>query len=66
MSDVNSLAGLNAEKLEWGNHCHLDQIKQKYSNGFDIILGADIYILTYNSFTSYHSLLISFSNISPP
>ncbi|KMZ71015.1 hypothetical protein ZOSMA_18G01130 [Zostera marina] len=35
-------AGLNAEKLEWGNHCHLDQIKQKYSNGFDIILGADI------------------------
>ncbi|KAK8918789.1 hypothetical protein KSP39_PZI021213 [Platanthera zijinensis] len=38
-------AGLNAEKLEWGNYDHLEWISQKYSRGFDLILGADIYIL---------------------
>ena len=39
-------AGLAAEKLEWGNSDHLNQILHKYSGGFDLILGADIYILS--------------------
>ncbi|KAL0926234.1 hypothetical protein M5K25_002447 [Dendrobium thyrsiflorum] len=38
-------SGLNAEKLEWGNCDQLGQILQKYPGGFDLILGADIYIL---------------------
>ncbi|MQL99470.1 hypothetical protein Taro_032185 [Colocasia esculenta] len=38
-------SGLMAEKLEWGNVDHVNQILQKYPSGFDIILGADIYIL---------------------
>ncbi|XP_050369559.1 uncharacterized protein LOC126787702 [Argentina anserina] len=35
-------AGLAAEKLEWGNSEQISQILQKYSGGFDLILGADI------------------------
>ncbi|XP_062015123.1 uncharacterized protein LOC133731730 [Rosa rugosa] len=35
-------AGLAAEKLEWGNSEQISQILQKYSRGFDLILGADI------------------------
>lgn len=35
-------AGLTAEKLEWGNSEQISQILQKYSRGFDLILGADI------------------------
>ncbi|KAJ8751401.1 hypothetical protein K2173_016604 [Erythroxylum novogranatense] len=38
-------AELVAEKLEWGNSDHINHIVQKYSEGFDLILGADIYIL---------------------
>ncbi|KAJ6984929.1 hypothetical protein NC653_023042 [Populus alba x Populus x berolinensis] len=41
----NCCAELAAEKLEWGNSDHIDQILQRYSRGFDLILGADIYIL---------------------
>ncbi|KAL5764499.1 hypothetical protein ACOSP7_016853 [Xanthoceras sorbifolium] len=41
----NSNGGLAVEKLEWGNFDQTNQILQKYSGGFDIILGADIYIL---------------------
>ncbi|KAJ6692183.1 METHYLTRANSFERASE FAMILY PROTEIN-RELATED [Salix purpurea] len=41
----NCCAELVAEKLEWGNSDHIDQILQRYSGGFDLILGADIYIL---------------------
>ena len=33
-----------AEKLEWGNSYQINQILQKYSGGFDLVLGADIYI----------------------
>ncbi|OVA02012.1 Nicotinamide N-methyltransferase-like [Macleaya cordata] len=47
--------GLAAEKLEWGNADHMSQILQRYSGGFDLILGADIYILTI-SFTYMTSL----------
>lgn len=36
---------LEAAKLEWGNTDHLGEILQKHSDGFDLILGADIYIL---------------------
>lgn len=43
-------AGLSAEKLEWGNSEQISQILQKYSRGFDLILGADIYILNCYSF----------------
>jgi hypothetical protein len=46
-------AELAAEKLEWGNSDHIDQILQRYSRGFDLILGADIYILV--------AFLLSFS-----
>lgn len=35
-------AALSAEKLEWGNSDHLDQILEKHPEGFDLILGADI------------------------
>lgn len=38
--------GLAAEKLEWGNNNQIKEILQKYPRGFDLILGADIYILT--------------------
>ncbi|KAJ6345540.1 hypothetical protein OIU78_008235 [Salix suchowensis] len=41
----NCCAELAAEKLEWGNSDQIDQILQRYSGGFDLILGADIYIL---------------------
>ncbi|XP_048325211.2 uncharacterized protein LOC107410619 isoform X2 [Ziziphus jujuba] len=34
--------GLAAEKLEWGNSEHIYHILEKYSRGFDLILGADI------------------------
>lgn len=40
-------AGLAVEKLEWGNSDQINKIIQKYPGGFDLILGADIYIL-YN------------------
>lgn len=46
MSQLSILyAGLFAEELEWGNVDQLSNILQKYTGGFDIILGADIYIL---------------------
>ncbi|XP_022985666.1 protein N-lysine methyltransferase METTL21A [Cucurbita maxima] len=34
--------GLVAEKLEWGNSDQITQVIDKYSGGFDLILGADI------------------------
>lgn len=37
-------AELEAEKLEWGNSEQICHILQTNSNGFDLILGADIYI----------------------
>ncbi|KAK3205511.1 hypothetical protein Dsin_019557 [Dipteronia sinensis] len=43
--NANSNAGLAIEKLEWGNCDQTNKILQKYSGGFDLILGADIYIL---------------------
>lgn len=42
---------LSAEKLEWGNTDQLNQILQKHPEGFDLILGADIYILSFLSIT---------------
>ncbi|KAF3454040.1 hypothetical protein FNV43_RR04487 [Rhamnella rubrinervis] len=42
----NCCAGLATEKLEWGNSEQICHISEKYSKGFDLILGADIYILT--------------------
>ncbi|CAA0372215.1 Lysine methyltransferase [Arabidopsis suecica] len=38
-------AELEAAKLEWGNSDQLGQILKKHNDGFDLILGADIYIL---------------------
>ncbi|KAK3032370.1 hypothetical protein RJ639_037088 [Escallonia herrerae] len=37
--------GLVAQKLEWGNFDQLQQILQGRVGGFDLVLGADIYIL---------------------
>ncbi|KAM7273653.1 hypothetical protein ACFE04_028317 [Oxalis oulophora] len=36
---------LAAEKLEWGNSAQINHISKTYPDGFDLILGADIYIL---------------------
>ncbi|KAJ4906200.1 putative methyltransferase family protein [Raphanus sativus] len=44
-SGLDPSAELEAAKLEWGNSDHLGEILQKHSDGFDLILGADIYIL---------------------
>ncbi|KAD3640088.1 hypothetical protein E3N88_29311 [Mikania micrantha] len=43
----NSCAALSAEKLEWGNSDQLNYILQKHPDGFDLVLGADIYILFF-------------------
>ncbi|XP_021900949.1 protein N-lysine methyltransferase METTL21A [Carica papaya] len=40
--EFDTSAGLFAEELEWGNVDQLSNILQKYTGGFDIILGADI------------------------
>ncbi|EOA27971.1 hypothetical protein CARUB_v10024142mg [Capsella rubella] len=49
----NPSAELEAAKLEWGNSDHLGEILQKHNDGFDLILGADIYILMFaNNFFS--------------
>ncbi|XP_057956152.1 uncharacterized protein LOC131149587 [Malania oleifera] len=37
-----SCAGLEVERLEWGNSDHINQILQKHPRGFDLVLGADI------------------------
>lgn len=42
-------AELEAAKLEWGNSDHLGEILQKHNDGFDLILGADIYILMFDT-----------------
>ncbi|KAL2941908.1 Protein N-lysine methyltransferase METTL21A [Bienertia sinuspersici] len=36
---------LVAKKLEWGNSDQMNEIVQGYPEGFDLVLGADIYIL---------------------
>lgn len=45
--NLNIYAGLEAEKLEWGNTDQINEILQKHHGGFDFVLGADIYILMY-------------------
>lgn len=49
---VNLFSGLKAEKLEWGNVDQISQILERHPRGFDLILGADIYIL-FISFLLY-------------
>ncbi|KAI3814284.1 hypothetical protein L1987_19035 [Smallanthus sonchifolius] len=39
------VTALSAEKLEWENSDQLNHILQKHPEGFDLVLGADIYIL---------------------
>jgi hypothetical protein len=47
-------AELEAAKLEWGNSDQLGQILKKHNDGFDLILGAEIYILMFvNEFFIY-------------
>lgn len=41
----NMYTGITAEKLEWGDSDQLNQILGSHLGGFDLILGADIYIL---------------------
>ncbi|KAL9143233.1 hypothetical protein ABFS82_14G222900 [Erythranthe guttata] len=43
-STQNSMCA-SAEKLEWGNHEQLKDILQRHPEGFDLVIGADIYIL---------------------
>lgn len=47
---------LSAEKLEWGNADQLNHILQKHPDGFDLVLGADIYILLVLLVSFYHHL----------
>uniref|UniRef100_A0A803Q0R2 Uncharacterized protein n=1 Tax=Cannabis sativa TaxID=3483 RepID=A0A803Q0R2_CANSA len=44
---ASSHAELLVEKLEWGNCEEICNILEKHSSGFDLILGADIYILEF-------------------
>ncbi|KAM0900019.1 hypothetical protein ACQ4PT_020920 [Festuca glaucescens] len=44
-SSENAEAVLTAEKLEWGNNDHISNIMKEHPVGFDLIVGADIYIL---------------------
>lgn len=48
-SETSPCADLVAEKLEWGNADHINAIVQRHPQGFDLILGADIYILLATS-----------------
>lgn len=41
------LLDLVAEKLEWGDSDQINAIMQRYPEGFDLVLGADIYILFF-------------------
>ncbi|KAJ0046818.1 hypothetical protein Pint_05509 [Pistacia integerrima] len=64
-------ARLGVEKLEWGNSDQINQILHKYSGGFDLILGADIYIrcprlLFIFQYESNGSRCISFQQSSIP
>ncbi|OIT34522.1 hypothetical protein A4A49_03810 [Nicotiana attenuata] len=45
LDDSICCAELKAEKLEWGNSAQLNHILQQHPEGFDLVLGADIYIL---------------------
>lgn len=47
---------MDCEELDWGNEDHLQHIKDNYPDGFDLILGADIYILSIKFSTSLESL----------
>ncbi|KAK9273680.1 hypothetical protein L1049_018490 [Liquidambar formosana] len=57
-------AGLVSEKLEWGNSDQISQILQRHSGGFDLVLGADIYILL--DFFLFSILSTSFQQSSIP
>lgn len=56
-------AGLKSEKLEWGNSDHLEKILQNHPEGFDLILGADIYILIFANSSIMLAALHSFSHV---
>jgi len=58
----NAHAVLTAEKLEWGNSDHISSIIEKHPGGFDVVLGADIYIL--ENFLPNHPFLLFICNIS--
>uniref|UniRef100_A0ACD5WNB8 Uncharacterized protein n=2 Tax=Avena sativa TaxID=4498 RepID=A0ACD5WNB8_AVESA len=54
----NADAALTAEKLEWGNNDHVSNIVKEHPAGFDLIVGADIYILpTFPTSTWLFSIL---------
>ncbi|KAL1552995.1 hypothetical protein AAHA92_13725 [Salvia divinorum] len=54
---------LKSAKLEWGNSEQLDEILQWHPEGFDLVLGADIYILFY---TFIYYFFASFQQASVP
>lgn len=43
-----------AEKLEWGNSDQINHILERYPGGFDLILGADIYILVVSPLSIFN------------
>jgi len=51
---------LTAEKLEWGNSDHLSSIIEKHPGGFDLVLGADIYILEIFLLNCFYSKALPF------
>lgn len=51
---LNIFAGLVAEKLEWGNSDQINHILERYPGGFDLILGADIYILVVSPLSIFN------------
>ncbi|KAH9610878.1 hypothetical protein KSS87_016967, partial [Heliosperma pusillum] len=51
VSTEKTTCDLIAQKLEWGCSDQINALVQRYPQGFDLILGADIYILNFEYLT---------------
>ncbi|KAJ9699090.1 hypothetical protein PVL29_007935 [Vitis rotundifolia] len=56
-SENRNCTGLVAKKLEWGSSAQIKQILDEHSGGFDLVLGADIYILINTSILKFSTEL---------
>ncbi|CBI24279.3 unnamed protein product, partial [Vitis vinifera] len=56
-SENRNCTGLVAKKLEWGSSTQIKQILDEHSGGFDLVLGADIYILINTSILKFSTEL---------
>ncbi|KAK4356485.1 hypothetical protein RND71_025456 [Anisodus tanguticus] len=61
--DSTCCAELKAEKLEWGNSDQLNCILEGHPEGFDLVLGADIYIQVDLSPTALIGSLFVYANV---